>query len=259
MDSCKIFQDLLPLYLEGLTSPETAAWMEEHRAACPACRRLAEELERPAEAAVPPAGAADFRRGLRAQCRRLLLGGLGALLAGVLLGLAVLQATGRFSLLERLTSPDGAVTAAVYRGDGGHLYLNRDRFTLVHESGPSPGTTGFAGAWGGMWFSPSGRYLLVEAVDEGGASWLTYFDYREPEVGGVTGAVEPACRGEAAFAPQVKAEGGWKDFSARFLEWHPEEDLLLFAYTLTDSAGAERGGYFWLDIDGWTVTPIVTD
>ena len=40
MDSCKIFQDLLPLHLEGLTSPETDLWLREHAEGCPACRRL---------------------------------------------------------------------------------------------------------------------------------------------------------------------------------------------------------------------------
>ena len=255
MDSCKIFQDLLPLHLEGLTSPETDQWLRAHAESCPACRRLLEEAALPEEA-MPPAQAADFRRGLRRHRRRLLLRGLAVLLAGILLCLAVLQATGKFSLLARLTSPGGEITVAVFQGNSSHLYLNRDCFTLIHERGADWGTTGFAGTFRGMWFSPSGRYLLVAAEDEQGVLWLSFLDYEDPTLGGVNGAVEPACRREPTFEPQVKAEGGWKDFSSRFVEWHPEEDLALFAYTLTDIAGAEHSGYFWLDLDGWAVTPI---
>ena len=36
--TCGIARDLLPLYLDGLTSPESAAALEAHLASCPDCR-----------------------------------------------------------------------------------------------------------------------------------------------------------------------------------------------------------------------------
>ena len=45
--TCKVIQDLLPLYVDGVCAPDTAALVEEHLASCPACR---EELGRLASA-----------------------------------------------------------------------------------------------------------------------------------------------------------------------------------------------------------------
>ena len=40
---CDVIRDLLPLYAEKLASPASSALVEQHLAACPACRA---ELER---------------------------------------------------------------------------------------------------------------------------------------------------------------------------------------------------------------------
>jgi len=45
--TCGIARDLLPLYLDGLTSPESAAALEAHLASCPDCRALRAALETP--------------------------------------------------------------------------------------------------------------------------------------------------------------------------------------------------------------------
>lgn len=55
--TCGIVRDLLPLYLDGLTSPETAAALEAHLASCPDCLALRTALEADlpgAEAPAPP-------------------------------------------------------------------------------------------------------------------------------------------------------------------------------------------------------------
>ena len=38
--NCNIIQDLLPLYIDEICSPETKAAVEEHLAACPTCKAL---------------------------------------------------------------------------------------------------------------------------------------------------------------------------------------------------------------------------
>ncbi len=42
---CQIVQDLLPLYLDGVCSPASAALVEEHLSACEECRVLREAME----------------------------------------------------------------------------------------------------------------------------------------------------------------------------------------------------------------------
>ncbi len=45
--SCNIIRDLLPLYVEGLASEDTRKAVEEHIAACSACRKNLEKMSKP--------------------------------------------------------------------------------------------------------------------------------------------------------------------------------------------------------------------
>ena len=59
--TCKVIQDLLPLYVDGVCSPDTAALVEEHLKDCEACQ----------EAYHAPEGGADpHPRGRGGQGRR---------------------------------------------------------------------------------------------------------------------------------------------------------------------------------------------
>lgn len=40
MKDCKLVEDLMPLYADDLTSPETNEWIERHLAECPECRAM---------------------------------------------------------------------------------------------------------------------------------------------------------------------------------------------------------------------------
>ena len=44
---CSIVRDLLPLYAERLTSPETAAFVEKHLRTCADCRAALQETQAP--------------------------------------------------------------------------------------------------------------------------------------------------------------------------------------------------------------------
>ena len=91
--NCGIIQDLLPLYHDGVCSPESRAAVEAHLRECPACREALEAMDAPlppAEAAVPDDAAVvrrlswEWRKGRR---RSLWKGALLALaLCAVLLG-----------------------------------------------------------------------------------------------------------------------------------------------------------------------------
>ena len=45
--TCGVVGDLLPAFVEGLTSEESNAAVEAHLAACPACARLRETMAAP--------------------------------------------------------------------------------------------------------------------------------------------------------------------------------------------------------------------
>ena len=44
MDNCKIIEDLLPSYCDGLTSQESNAQIQAHVASCPSCERLLKKM-----------------------------------------------------------------------------------------------------------------------------------------------------------------------------------------------------------------------
>ena len=64
MDNCKIIEDLLPSYCDGLTSEETNELIHSHVESCPNCKRLLEKMS-----AQPPREIIDhweqFRRKLK--------------------------------------------------------------------------------------------------------------------------------------------------------------------------------------------------
>ncbi len=63
---CKIIEDLLPLYAEGLVSEETAAAVEEHLTRCENCGRILKSLQAPAPAVpAPVVSLQSVRRELR--------------------------------------------------------------------------------------------------------------------------------------------------------------------------------------------------
>lgn len=63
---CNIIQDLLPLYLDGLASEDSIAFVDEHLEGCPSCRACLERMKAPdalaaAVSAVPDADAAPLK------------------------------------------------------------------------------------------------------------------------------------------------------------------------------------------------------
>ena len=82
---CAIVEDLLPAYMEGLTSEETTAAVEAHLASCPACaakRAAMGAEEEPAVEQTETAREVDYLKKVRRRGRRrILLAVLGTLLA----------------------------------------------------------------------------------------------------------------------------------------------------------------------------------
>lgn len=69
---CNIIPDLLPLYADGLTSPETEAFILRHLQDCPACRKIWEHLQTPIESPQAEIDGEIIIRALRRQKKRTL-------------------------------------------------------------------------------------------------------------------------------------------------------------------------------------------
>ena len=83
--NCGIIRDLLPLYHDGVCSPESRAEVEEHLKNCPECRRVLEAVDGPLpEVEKAAADDAEAVRRLSGAWRK------GRRLAGILGGIAVL-------------------------------------------------------------------------------------------------------------------------------------------------------------------------
>ncbi len=104
--SCQVISDLLPLSVEGLASPASAALIEEHLEECPDCQRLRAELEAPLPA--PAEGAhLPLKRLRRALWRKKAL----AVLSSVFFTLALaVTAVGYLTAPEYLSIDEQGVT-----------------------------------------------------------------------------------------------------------------------------------------------------
>jgi len=111
--NCDIIKDLLPLYCDGVCSGETVRAVEEHLAACPACRALLEEMRR--EPAAPETVQVQARQEvevLRGVKRKFSLRRRRSVLAVVLAALMALAALTAASDVENpIPYREGLVTA----------------------------------------------------------------------------------------------------------------------------------------------------
>lgn len=114
---CAVVEDLLPAYMEGLTSEETRQAVEAHLAACPACAAKraamgAEEGPSPEESA-ETAREVDYLKAVRRRSRRR----VAAAVLGTLLVLMAGFAAKVFVIGSPL-DPAGAAVSGFVQGDG---------------------------------------------------------------------------------------------------------------------------------------------
>ena len=60
---CEIVKDLLPLYIDKLTTEVTNSAIEEHISTCPACNEVMESMEKNESGVLSPAEASGEDRG----------------------------------------------------------------------------------------------------------------------------------------------------------------------------------------------------
>ena len=108
---CAIVEDLLPAYVEGLTSEETTAAVEAHLASCPACAAKraamgAEEGPSPEEAA-ETAREVDYLKAVRRRSRRRVAVAILCTVLVLLLGFAA-----KIFVIGEPLDPDGVVVSS---------------------------------------------------------------------------------------------------------------------------------------------------
>lgn len=84
---CTVIEDLLPIYLDGICSPESEELVEAHLLECPACREMLARMRQTAELSAQPA---DDLKPLQAIGQRWQQGKRKAFRKGVCLTLAIL-------------------------------------------------------------------------------------------------------------------------------------------------------------------------
>ena len=113
---CAVVEDLLPAYVEGLTSEETTAAVEAHLASCPACAAKraamgAEEGPSPEETA-ETAREVDYLKAVRRRSRRRVAAAILCTVLVLLLGFAA-----KIFVIGEPLDPDGVAVSAQREDD----------------------------------------------------------------------------------------------------------------------------------------------
>ena len=83
---CKIVEDLLPLYHDGVCSAESREMVEQHLAQCERCREVLAQID--TELLSPGTGSADIQS-LKSIARKFLLSQRKALITGIVVILSL--------------------------------------------------------------------------------------------------------------------------------------------------------------------------
>lgn len=117
---CSLIQDLLPLYHDGVCSEESRAIVEQHLAACSACKDKYAALCQGEELPVPPADpASELKKAASLQAVKRKIRQKQLLAAGialVLLAVVCLSAIGFLKNSRQVISPEGTVSVSTVDG-----------------------------------------------------------------------------------------------------------------------------------------------
>lgn len=248
MKQCNLVGDLLPLYIDGLTSPESASLIEAHLAECGDCRQRLEQMRVPVEGA--PVGG-DYKAAVKQQKRRLLrrtvLWSLAALAAGALVCLLILWKQDVFSILDQKTAPGGSITVTAYAGTEGYLAPGQTSGFRIRSKGTRDCENIYNdAAYGGMWWSPDGQLLLVSFLQEGQPR-LDLIDFTLGENAALQGRLNQALSQAPQLTQVPRDDQGAAEVRCTFLRWSEDSRAILLLGEYQDAQGQWYSGYFWFD------------
>ena len=253
--ACATALDLLPLYIDGLLSPESQALVKEHLESCESCREAYERMcaDWAEQAEKEREEGRDFARSLKRARRKLSRRALRNLLTGLLAGAAVcllvLWQQGVFAKRAQSTAPDGSITAAVYGADVTGLFPQGGAVTLITTGEFNSRAIYGNAVFEGMWWSPDSKRLLVQ-MEFDGEQYLEPISFEHSRSRNLA-FYQDALTAEAEYLDGVRLkENGRPDIAYDFVQWSANGRAMLFFYTGYDEAGAEVMGYFWYDLNG---------
>lgn len=203
MTDCKLVEDLMPLYADELTSPETNEWIETHLAQCPECRAMWNRCAEPLPQ-TPAMDESSIRKAMMKDARRMTWEGLKRFLVISLLPVLMMTgflfyvawSYGAFAPVENTAS----AYSEIFGGQRTVQILDRD------SVGPrigGPGSIlrihqeyeylyGKTSDWKTCWedvqieIAPNGTFLLLDAVTPDGRSdyFIIAYHYELDDMGG---------------------------------------------------------------------------
>ena len=268
MNHCKIVEDLLPLYLEGLTNPETAEYIQAHLESCTACSEIYQRMKSDALRESEPSEP-DFKKALRRSKLRIALEAIGSFLLAVAIAAYLIWEAGFLAPRKVIESPDGSrsFTVCYLEGQGiftrcggyvitpdgrGRNYRGDETFIDAHIYWAPNSESYFA------WFEFTDRdesfywgYDAPPTVErnENGEIISTSSHYRDrfyPRDEDFFGMLTQQCREH----PQLGQD--WKEIEFTFLEWSAASDAMRFGYETDDG----QRGTFWYSIVTNAITRI---
>lgn len=267
MKECAITQDLLPLYIEGLTGPETEEFVREHLSNCERCRKMHDRMTAPEELKV---SAVDYKKTMRKSVVKIAGASLLALAVVALFVVYLFWEYGAFGL-QTVYSPDGQRFVDVYDNTGAGFFDRGGVFVSEpnHVHRDCRGDDSFE-KFTVQWAPDSDHYFACwEFDDHEEAYFVTFQENPEggtdtrvqyPENSDLYGALDEMLRQhpgmenervEALFGVEWKAE--WESAEFNFLRWE-EEDMSAWFYFSTDRG---ENGYLRFDLDNREIAELV--
>ena len=268
MNHCKIVEDLLPLYLDELTSPETAEYIQEHLEICPACSAIYQRMKSDALRERAPKEP-DFKTALRRSKLRIAMGAIGSFLLAVAVAAYLIWEVGFLAPRKVIESPDGSrsFTVCYFEGQGiftrcggyiitpdgrGRNYRGDESFIDAHVYW-APNSENYF-----VWIDCTDRdesyywgYNAPPTVErnENGEITSTSSRYRDrfyPQDDDFFGMLTQQCRAHPHLGQN------WEQIEFTFLEWSAASDAMCFGYETDDG----QSGTFWYSIVTNAITRI---
>lgn len=260
MTQCKIVEDLLPLYVEELTSEETTEFVREHTNTCEHCRKLLERAREPVPAAED--GKA-YKKALWKNKINMISKAL--LLFILVIGLLYVVCTwltdymawknGEAPVEQVLEAPTGygKVTLVDWEGSGRRIGNARNEGTLIRiemkhfeQDEWGYGWFGNSGEMAKEWenvqaeWAPNGEELFfsAELLDGGNGIFVRDYKYWVDEDGshaeerllpeksehGYLDILVDGCRNHPDFPT------GWENIEFSFYQWQEDCETITFVY-----------------------------
>lgn len=250
MNHCKIVEDLLPLYLEGLTSPETAEYVQTHLESCAACsaiyQRMKSDALRETETGEP-----DFKKALWRGKLRIALEAIAIFLLAVGIAAYLCWEVGFLAPRKIVESPDGSRSFTICYFDGQGIFTRCGGYIITPDGKGRNyrGDETFIDAH--IYWAPNSEHYFawVEFTERNESFYWGYAGrnddgidrYRDrfyPRDDDFFGLLTRQCRAH----PRLGQD--WETITFTFLEWSAESDAMCFEYETDDG----QSGTFWYSI-----------